>query len=194
MNDFRHMTKKLVVASAALAIAILPAVTAAAAPVKPATTTSYSYGSEIGSFHLGGALGLGLGSDWTAFRIEARPQYTLLQLSPNFYLDIAGHLGFDIGNHGSKLFEIVPAARFRYLLNDKIAFYGDGGAGIAFYSMSEGGFSSSATWGVIRFAGGIQYKVAPTIYLVGEPMGLNIYFGDGSTFVYSLAVGALFRL
>jgi len=53
--------------------------------------------------------------------------------------------------------------------------------------------SSSDTWGVLRFAGGVQYKLTPQVVLVGEPVGLNIYFGTGSGFQYGLAAGVLYR-
>jgi hypothetical protein len=234
MKGFQHMTKNLLMASAALALAFLPGLAAASAPdgvlqmdltatpptppkkvtpaavpaaTKPAEVAvprtapapARAPASEVGNFELGGTAGLGFGSGWTSFRVNAGPQYTILQLAPNIYMDIAGHAGLAFGS-GLTLIEIVPAARFRYLLNDTISFYGDGGFGIGFASLPSvnvGGVEyggGSQTWGIFRIASGIHYKVTPTIDLVGEPVGLNIYFGTGSSFVYSLAVGALFKL
>ncbi len=165
--------------------------------------------SEVGSFAIGPTVGLATGNSITAFRITGEAQYTLMEIIPKLYLDLAGHVGLQLGGINgvgcdfvdcgtTTIFEIAPAARVRYsLLDDKLSFFGDGGIGIAFASLGFGSsfgndLSVSETWFLLRFAAGVQYKVAPHIILYGEPLGLNIYIGDGSGFMYSLAGGVLF--
>jgi len=148
--------------------------------------------SDIGVFSAGGTVGFQTGNGLTQFRLTGEGQYGLLSLGPQLELDLAGHLGLLVGDSVTT-FEIVPEARVRYLIDSRLSLYGDGGLGIAFASVSVGPVSSSDTWGVLRFAGGVQYKLTPQVVLVGEPVGLNIYFGTGSGFQYGLAAGVLYR-
>ncbi len=232
MTSTQSMTKLVGAASVALCLALLPGLaTAESAPAETGSrerpvllayaptnlvldvgeaaaqpARSYS-ASEVGSFALGPTIGFITGNSITQFRITGEAQYTITELSPRFYLDLAGHVGLFLGgvsgcpagvSCSATTFEIVPAARFRYALDNKLSFYGDGGLGVAFFSstVSVGPFSASVseTWGVFRIAGGIQYKVTPNVILLGEPVGLNVYFGTGSGFMYSLAGGVLFKI
>ena len=130
----------------------------------------------------GGTLGVQTGNGVTQFRMTAEGQYGLMKLQPQVELDAAGHIGLLVGD--STTFEIVPAARVRYLADQNLSFYGDGGLGIA--------FASSSTWGILRFAAGAQYRVTPQVSVMVEPVGLNIYFGSGAGFQYGFALGALY--
>lgn len=193
-----------------------PGMKLAAAPAKKsADSPRYavapsSSGSEIGSIAIGGNLGLDFGGNGygTGFRIQGNGYYTLLELAPKFMLDLGGDLDF-IYNGCSQAgischlttFEIVPTARFRYHLMPQLSLYGDAGLGLAFASATVdtsalpggGSISTSATGGVFRIAGGVLYQIGNQLYLVGEPMGLNFYFYDGSAFHYSIQVGVQYR-
>jgi len=148
--------------------------------------------SDVGAVAVGGTVGFQTGNSLTQFRLTGEGQYGLLMLQPQWELDLAGHLGLLVGDSVTT-FEIIPEARIRYLVDSKLSVYGDAGLGIAFASISVGPVSNSQTWGLLRFAGGVQYKITPQVILVGEPVGLNVYFGTGSGFQYGLAVGALYR-
>ena len=171
------LRKHVGTASLVLCIALLPRLSEAKGPMASAGA------SDVGAFEAGGTIGFQTGNGLTQFRLTGEGQYGLLTLAPQWELDLAGHIGLLLGDFTT--FEIVPAARVRYLLDNKLSVYGDGGLGIA--------FASSNTWGVLRFAGGVQYKLTRQIILVGEPVGLNVYFGTGSGFQYGLAAGALYR-
>ncbi len=156
---------------------------------------------EVGSFWLGGTLGPQFGTDYSAFRFTLEMQATLAQLGPRVYFDLAGHVGFILGSFGFgnlDIIEFIPAARFRFLLPDeRLSLYADIGLGPAFAVFSYPAFTFASVtygWGNFRMAGGIQFKVTPTIALWAEPVGLNVYFGTGSEFMYSMAFGALFRI
>ena len=179
-----HASRKLVgTVALVLCSALLPRFAHAA----PAPTTP-----DVGAFAAGPTIGFQTGNGVTQFRLTGEAQYGLLTLAPQWELDLAGHFGVLFGDNLTTI-EIVPEARFRYFLDNKLSLYGDGGFGIAFASVSVGPVSASQTWGVLRFAGGVQYKITPQVILMGEPVGLNIYFGTGSGFQYGLAAGVLYR-
>jgi hypothetical protein len=187
---------------AALALAVIPSL-ASAEP----------YARENGTVALGATLGFDTGNSITQIRITGEGQFTITDLAPKLYIELAGHLGVMFGSESVQqgfsspsaiAFEAVPAARLRFALDDKLSFYGDVGLGIAYFafgstSIQTGGGTftiggGSQTWGLFRIALGVQYKVTPRIFLFGEPVGLNVYVGTNSGFMYSLAIGALFKL
>ncbi len=217
-------TKLFRAASAALVLALVPGLAAADTAEKAADTLKLTLnsvpgtvletvpaavargvGSDVGALALGGSLGFGAGDFPTLFKLNGDLQYTVSEISPKTYFDLAGHVGFGFGSH-TFIFEMVPKARIRYAVDSKLSLYGDGGLGFALEHVSGvdvfdpftgqtitvGGGTNG--FGLLRFSGGIQYKVTPTVILVGEPVGLNIYFGSGTGFMYSFMVGALFRV
>jgi hypothetical protein len=186
MISAHSLRKHVGAASAVLCIALMPALAQAAGPMVTAGS------SDVGAFAAGGTVGFQTGNSLTQFRLTGEGQYGLLMLQPQLELDLAGHLGLLVGDSVTT-FEIVPEARIRYLVDRKLSLYGDAGLGIAFASVSVGPASASQTWGLLRFAGGVQYKITPQVILLGEPIGLNLYFGTGSGFQYGLAAGALYR-
>lgn len=165
------------------------------------TATSSSRGSEVGTLKMGGAIGLVLASGFTGFAVRLPLSYTVAELSPDLYFDVVGHAGLTFGSD-QQIYELVPAARIRYVLAPKVAIYGDGGLGLSVIHTSYGGGyyyyyggSDTSLGAVLRFAGGFQIPISPTAEFTVEPVGLNIYFnGNGSTFAYSLLVGMLFRI
>ncbi len=214
-------TKLLRTASAALILALVPGIAAADTTMAEGPDTlKLALGSvpgtvldttlaaraaggggryEVGSVWLGGTIGPQFGSGFTAFRITAEVQATLAELGPRAYFDLAGHWGGIFGGVGFgnlAIIEFIPAARFRFVLQDKVSLYGDFGIGPAFaiFSFPAPFSGTTEVWGNFRIAGGIQYRVTPTVALWAEPLGMNIYFGSGSEFMYSLAFGALFRI
>jgi hypothetical protein len=110
-----------------------------------------------------------------------------MMLAPQLELDFAGHVALMFGDFTNV--EILPEARFRYLMDRKLSLYGDGGFGVAFAS----GNGASQTWAVLRFAGGVQYKIDQNLSFLGEPVALNFYLGDGGGFQYGLAAGVLYK-
>ncbi len=219
------MTKLLRAASAASVLALVPGLATAQSASAEAATQQFvltampsasllevapgaraapAHGSDVGQLALGGSLGFGAGDFTTVFKLNGDVQYTLSEISPRVYFDLAGHVGIGFGS-STILFEVVPKARIRYALDNKLSFYGDGGFGFALWHVSVDfpGFppfippstiSSTNGYALLRFSGGIQYKVTPTVILVGEPVGLNIYLGSGTGFQYSFMVGALFKV
>ncbi len=192
-------TNLLRAASAALALALAPGRAAAAPAAARAAPARYS---DAGQLAAGVALGFGVGDVTTLFKVNGEVQYTVSQISPTTSFDLAGHLGLGFGS-SAFLFEALPKARFRYSVDGRLSLYGDGGIGFALWHVTAPdivtpfgtlpGASTDTPYALVRFAGGIQYKVSPSVILVGEPLGLNIYFGSGSVFQYSLMLGALFR-
>ena len=185
MANLQILVKRVGTVAFLLGLSLAPKIARAA----PMTSGS---NSDIGAVSAGGTVGFQTGDGLTQFRLTGEGQYGLLRLAPQVELDLAGHLGLLVGDSVTT-FEIVPEARVRYILDSNLSIYGDGGLGLAFASFSVGPVSSSETWGLLRFAGGVEYKLTPHVVLIGEPVGLNIYFGTGSGFQYGLAAGALYR-
>jgi hypothetical protein len=185
-----------VLTTATLGITASPHLASAAPEDPPEESTPAQAPSEPApaarSLAIGGLAGFGVG-DFTTFKLHGEGQYTLLPLAPKMSLAIAGHVGLDLKDSYLGL-EFVPKGRVLYTLDDKLAFYGDVGFGLAIIHVSAGNLSETDLAGLLRFAGGAEFKLTEGIYLVGEPVGLNLYFKSGSAFQYSILVGALFKL
>ncbi len=173
----------------AVAAAGAPAPEAAPAPAEQLASGRYS---ESGSLRLGGSLGADIFSSTAGFRIQVDGQYALYEVAPWLYLDLAAQMA-GVFASGMTILELVPKARLRYVALDPLILYGDAGLGFAFSSLAAAGGSDAHLWGDLRFAGGVQYRLTPELDLVVEPVGLNVYFGTGSAFHYSILAGILYR-
>jgi opacity protein-like surface antigen len=200
MTTNNRMTQLIRCVSAAAALALVPCIATAAASTAPR-----SHG-EVGTFALGGNLGLDLaGNGYGAgFRLSGNGYYTVTELAPKLLLDIGGDLGFIYNGCSTngvscslKTFEIVPTARLRYQILPQLSLYADAGLGLAIASASvtiaNVSSSASATGGVFRLTGGVLYQIGQRLYLVGEPLGMNFYFYDGSSFHFSILGGVQYR-
>jgi hypothetical protein len=147
--------------------------------------------SDAGPISIGGSLGFQSGNGLTQIRLAAEGQYALSKLAPKVEFDLAGHIGLLTGDSVTT-FELIPAARVRYLVDPKLSVYGDGGLGIAFASFSAGNVSVSETWIAIRFDGGGQYNLTPNFAVFGE-LGFTVYSGTGSGTQFGLSAGGLYR-
>lgn len=175
--------------SGVLLAALLPNLVAAQVSDKPI----FGRYSESGALRLGASLGPDFFSSTTGLRLQGDAQYTLLEVSPRVYLDFAGQFA-GVFASGATILDLVPKARIRYALLDPLSIYGDAGLGLAFASLSAGPVSETQLWGVLRFAGGLQYQFTPSWAVTLEPLGLNVYFGSNSSFHYSILVGFLYRV
>ena len=182
----------------------LVAVALAAAPALAAAQGG-SIISDVGTFTVGGSLGLFASSFSTGVALHLDAAYTFSELQPRLYLEGAGHLGAMFGSHDISVWEAIPKLRLRYALTDPLSIYGDAGLGLAILHASQQEQDTPAGKVVvresdttaallIRFAAGVQYAIEANIYLTLEPVGLNIYTASGSGFAYTLLAGALFRL
>jgi hypothetical protein len=209
-------------ALAALCVSLFPALAQAADPLliaaAPRDTASRarkaveSSSSGVGKLDAEALLGLGIPFESgvnTGFKMEAGAFYGLQELSPTMLLQIGGKLAFEyngladayaFGSSGGSFFffDIVPTARLRFTINDKLYAVADGGAGlgIVHFSYDVPGFAKfSDTSGafLLKLGGGIGYDVNEKFAVVGQP-ALNIYLKSGSVTVLSLMVGASMKL
>jgi hypothetical protein len=195
MTTNNRMTQLIRCVSAAAALALVPCFASAAA-----TTAPRSHG-EVGTFALGGDLGLDFGSNGlgAGLRLDGNGYYTLAELAPNVLFDLGGSLAFmhngcSVGDCGISKFQISGDGRIRYKLQPNISLYGDAGLGLVFAS-GTGTWGGSTTGGVFKITGGGMYQVKDQLYLVFEPLGLNFDFGagTGSYFHYSIVAGVQYR-
>jgi hypothetical protein len=185
---------------AVLALLVVPGLASAASSLPMARS------NEVGTFALGGTLGLSLGlgddSGGTGIKATANGYYTITEFSPQMPFDIGGHLGFTYAGCGGggtadcsmTIIEITPAARLRYKFTPQVAFYADFGLGLDFASVSVEGYDSDTeTALMLRLASGITYQLTSQLALVGEPLGLSFYFHDPSVTRYNISAGILYR-
>jgi hypothetical protein len=183
-------TTKLILAFAAVfLIVLLPGPVAAQTAEQPVLGRY----SESHALRLGVSAGPDFFSSTTGFRVQGDAQYTLFEVAPQLYFDLAGQVA-GVFASGVTILELVPKARLRYTLLDPLSLYADAGLGFAFTSLSLNGGSSTQGNGNLRFAGGLQYKFTPKWSVILEPVGLNIYFGNAAAFHYSILAGFLFRV
>jgi hypothetical protein len=188
------MTQLIRCVSAAAALALVPCIASAAASTAPR-----SHG-EVGTFALGGDLGIDFGSNGlgAGLRLDGNGFYTVTELAPRLMLDVGGNLAFihngcSVGDCGLNKFEIAPTARLRYHATPVIQVYGDVGLGLVFAS-STGQATGNATGGVFKIAGGGLYQLQDRLFLLFQPIGLNFDFGyGGSFFHYSILAGIQYR-
>jgi hypothetical protein len=188
------------------------ALDAAPAPREEMTTSESSRASPFG-------VGLFLGPSFegsTAAKIRVEGTMALAQLSPRMSLElvlpaalafwsqdqIPGLVGQPPYRASSVRFELVPSARLLLSLSREISLYGDGGLGFGYYHASLENVpvgtpvptTSTDATAVFRLAAGGSYALGDQFRFLVEPVGLNFYFGSGgSTFVYSLLLGASYR-
>jgi opacity protein-like surface antigen len=177
--------------SPAEAAASVDKLAVAAAPAEKPILGRYS---EIGALRIGASVGPDFFSSTTGFRVQGDLQYTLFEVAPRMYLDVAAQVGAVFASGVTTIDFIVPKARVRYTFLDPLQLYGDAGLGLAFTSVSVPGGSDTNLLGNLRFAGGAQYKLTPDLSVTLEPVGLNIYFGTNSAFHYSILAGILYRV
>jgi hypothetical protein len=94
-------------------------------------------------------------------------------------------------------FDILPTARARMSLDQRLFANGDLGMGIglARASINVPGFgtqTSSDTAFLLKLGGGVGWDLNPQLSLVGEP-ALCIYMKNGSTTELTLMFGVLYR-
>jgi hypothetical protein len=197
------------------------------AAAAPTSSSPHARHGEVGTWRIGASLGLDIASGFTGFVIRPQASYTLLAFGPNLFFDLAGDLGLTFGSGctgtvslggdlgqqpvcaepGAKgsyqIYELVPAARLRWIFIPKFAWYSDLGLGlqVGHYSVNDQAGvepGSETDFGVvIRLASGIRWEVANGIELLLEPVGLSFFLNGGhasSAFHYSATAGALFRL
>jgi hypothetical protein len=149
--------------------------------------------SEVGALWFGGGLGLDLASGYTGFAVRLQMVYTLSEIDPKLYFELVGNVSASFGSN-SQFYGIIPAARIRYGVSPKVAIYGDGGIGLDIVHVSVGGFSETKLGGILHFGSGFLVNLSPRVNLMIEPVGVNVHFySGGSTFIYGIMVGALFR-
>jgi hypothetical protein len=140
----------------------------------------------------------------TGFKLEAGAFYGIKELSPTMLLQIGGKVAFTYNGMPSPidgsfwLFDIVPIARIRFNIADKLYAMADGGAGLGIAHSKVtipffGTQTSNDAAFLLKLGGGIGYDINEQISLVGEP-ALNIYIKSGSTTELSLMVGAAMKL
>jgi hypothetical protein len=163
------------------------------------STVPMARSNEVGTFALGGTLGLGFGDGAVGFKLTGNGYYTITEFTPQLPFDIGGHLGFSYFGCGvegidcsMKILELVPTARVRYKIIPKLSIFGDMGLGLALALPPMDGADSQIAF-VLRFASGIYYQISEQLFLVGEPMGLTFYFLDESAFRYTISGGILYR-
>jgi hypothetical protein len=105
----------------------------------------------------------------------------------------------------ANVFELIPGARLTYATTPKVAFFADGGLGLAYTvgrvylppaaaSLGEGAVLSDGVGGVVRLAGGVVIAPSPALRIAIEAVGLNIRFGDGPGTGFSLGASLTHRL
>lgn len=201
--------------AAGLALALVPALAAAQTEKSASPAQALDARSPSG---LPYALSIGLGPSFesgTAFKMRFEGSMALKPLFPNSEFELAlpvsltfwgesGSLGFNATYDASYTrFEIVPTARISTPVANGLALYGDAGLGFQFYSGSVTTHappatpyftvSTSGAGGIFKLAIGGHYALAPSWRLFIEPVGLNLYFGDGSGFVYTIMLGGQYR-
>lgn len=158
----------------------------------------------LGRIELGGSLGLAIpfesGID-TGFKLNGAVFYGVMPLAPRVILQLGGNLGWTYHSapfDGSFTFwDILPTARARMSLDQRLFAYGDVGMGIglARASVNIPGFgtqTASDTAFLLKLGGGVGWDLNPQLSLVGEP-ALCIYMKDGSTTELTLMFGVLYR-
>jgi opacity protein-like surface antigen len=173
-------------------------VAAAAAPARAPA----GGGTEIGAF-----IGLEDGDGDTGFSLRLDGEFPYSALNPDVRLSFVGSVGwsrwdFDTGFGGAdaslNILKFVPAARFSFGRSPTLRPYADAGIGLYYarQSVDIPGFGSDSSSDVsilMRFAGGLQFQLSPTMSL-GAEIGLTPYFGDVDDTTFSLMFGAMFRM
>ncbi|MBI5070816.1 MAG: hypothetical protein HZB56_21550 [Deltaproteobacteria bacterium] len=163
----------------------------------------------VGKLEIEGSLGLAIpfkdGFN-TGFKLNAAGFYGLMPLGPTMLLQVGGNLGFTYHGVPSPLdgsiiwIDILPTARLRFTINDKLYAMADGGLGLAIGRSSisvPGGFipdqTSTDVGLLIKLGAGIGYDLNEKLSLVALP-AINIYIKDGSMTNLTLMVGASMKL
>jgi hypothetical protein len=105
----------------------------------------------------------------------------------------------------ANVFELIPGARLTYATTPKVAFFADGGLGLAYTagrvylppaaaSLGDGAVLSDGVGGVLRLAGGVVITPSPALRIAVEAVGLNVRFGDGPGTGFSLGASLTHRL
>ncbi len=142
---------------------------------------------RLGTFQVGGMMGLAVTSKATGIRMTGEGEYAFRQLGPRLYLGFAGYLAATVGT-GFTVLEIMPLPRLKYYLDSQWLFYADSGLGIA----ATHGMGRNAG-GVFRIGMGFQYQVAPKIMFRAEPMGANVYLGSNRPY-FTVTAGIMIGL
>jgi opacity protein-like surface antigen len=192
---------------AALCLALLPSVSSAAPVVRHSPRPAEDPAAAlIGRLELGGSLGLAIpfesGID-TGFKLNGAAFYGVMPLAPRVILQLGGNLAWTYHSASSPVdgsftfWDILPTARARMSLDQRLFAYGDLGLGIglARASINVPGFgtqTASDTAFLLKLGGGVGWDLNPQLSLVGEP-ALCIYMKDGSTTELTLMFGVLYR-
>ncbi len=160
-----------------------------------------------------GALGLSFGSgrgSSTAYRLRAGASLELLPPGERLDVDLLLPLGFGFQDHSDEIqgvhiaatslwVELVPSAQVAWAATEDLHIVGAGGAGLAWHrTEAEVAFQGVvADWRfafVLHFSGGVRYALSDTVSLTADPLGVDVYFLDGSSVLFTMMVGAEVRL
>jgi hypothetical protein len=212
--------RALTTALAAAALAAGPAPAPAVPPAASAAAPDWRVGSALGfEFGMGDA-------DYTAAKLRVEAERPVRDLAPEARLSAVVSLGlshpsgkvsvpiaFDpfLGFETADLtwdanvFELVPAARVVWAASPNVAFYGDGGLGLA-YTVARATLPSSlAALGVkspeedglaavLRLGAGALWSPTPSLRVGLEALGLQLRFGNGVGSAYTLVASLSHRL
>jgi hypothetical protein len=111
-------------------------------------------------------------------RASVELMWGAFDLAPQLRLDIGGRVSFSYHGAGGAnimIFDAVPDVKLRWAVADSFGIYGDVGAGLGYYTVSNSGPNGLAF--TFQFGGGVAYAVTPNINLLGE-IRLNVLTGD----------------
>lgn len=146
--------------------------------------------------------GPAFGEGGTAWRAEISPVLGFVApLSARVDLDLAipigiGYRSISRGSTGAETLwiEAAVAAEIVYVISRPFQFYAQAGFGLAWSHVTvEQAFvgyqRDSSLAGVLRIVPGLRYALSETLQLVAAPLGIEIYFGSGSSFLLSFLFG-----
>lgn len=146
--------------------------------------------------------GPAFGEGGTAWRAEVSPVFGFVApLSARVDLDLAipigiGYRSTSRGSTGAETLwiEAAVAAEIVYVISRPFQFYAQAGFGFAWSHVTvEQAFvgyqRDSSLAGVLRIVPGLRYALSERLQLVAAPLGIEIYFGNGSTFLLSFLFG-----
>ncbi len=178
-----------------------------APPPRPRAARAAPQHPLLGKLEVEGSLGLAIPFESgmnTGFKLNAAGYFGFMPLGPTMLLQLGANLGFTYNGMPSPVdgsfivVDLLPTARLRVTLNDKLWAMADGGAGLAIARSKVtipffGTQTSTDAAFLLKLGGGIGYDMNEQLSLVALP-ALNFYIKDGSTTEFTFLVGATMRL
>lgn len=163
------------------------------------------------SLSAGAGLSLGSGrGNTTAWRLRLATSLELLPSSGRVDFDLLLPLGLgfqDLSDEvagvqiaaASLWVELVPSAEVVWAATPELAVVGEAGAGLAWHRTEtevafQGVVTDTRFAFVLHFAGGVRYALSESVALTATPLGLDVYFLDRSSALFTLLVGVRVRL